>query len=81
MMFALGCIQARRCHTDHCPTGTTTQDPNSNKAVDVETHAPRVANFHARTLESVQEIIGVLGCTNPEELTPAPILMRGSHAQ
>ena len=25
-MFALGCIQAQRCHTDHCPTGVATQN-------------------------------------------------------
>ena len=25
-MFAIGCIQSRSCHTDHCPTGVATQD-------------------------------------------------------
>ena len=27
-MFALGCIQSQSCHTDKCPTGVATQDPN-----------------------------------------------------
>ena len=26
-MFALGCIQSLKCHTDRCPTGVATQDP------------------------------------------------------
>src|SRR3954451_6453252 len=26
-MLAVGCIQAQKCHTDHCPTGVATQDP------------------------------------------------------
>ncbi len=26
-MFALGCLQAQTCHSGHCPTGVTTQDP------------------------------------------------------
>ena len=26
MMFAVGCIQAQRCHTNTCPTGVATQD-------------------------------------------------------
>jgi glutamate synthase domain-containing protein 2 len=26
-MFAIGCIQAQACHTNHCPTGVATQDP------------------------------------------------------
>ena len=28
MMFAVGCIQAQRCHTNPCPVGVTTQDPS-----------------------------------------------------
>jgi glutamate synthase domain-containing protein 2 len=28
-MFALGCLQAQTCHTGHCPTGVTTQDPGA----------------------------------------------------
>ena len=27
MMFAVGCIQALKCNTNHCPTGVATQDP------------------------------------------------------
>ncbi|MBT8488541.1 MAG: FMN-binding glutamate synthase family protein, partial [Gemmatimonadetes bacterium] len=26
-MMAVGCIQAQRCHTGHCPTGVATQNP------------------------------------------------------
>ena len=26
-MMAIGCIQAQRCHTNHCPTGVATQHP------------------------------------------------------
>ena len=32
-MFALGCIQAQSCHTGHCPTGVTTQDPLRQQAL------------------------------------------------
>ena len=32
-MFALGCIQAQTCHTGHCPTGVTTQDPQRQQAL------------------------------------------------
>ena len=27
MMMAVGCIQAQKCHTNHCPAGVATQDP------------------------------------------------------
>ena len=36
MMFAVGCIQAQKCHTNHCPVGVTTQDPWRTRALDVE---------------------------------------------
>ena len=32
MMFAVGCIQAMKCNTNHCPTGVTTQDPARTRA-------------------------------------------------
>jgi glutamate synthase domain-containing protein 2 len=37
-MFALGCLQAQTCHTGHCPTGVTTQDPRRMRALDVPTN-------------------------------------------
>jgi glutamate synthase domain-containing protein 2 len=33
MMFALGCIQALECHTNTCPTGVATQDPDLVKGL------------------------------------------------
>jgi len=31
-MFAVGCIQAQKCHSDRCPTGVATQDPVRQRA-------------------------------------------------
>ncbi|MFM8767253.1 MAG: FMN-binding glutamate synthase family protein, partial [Rubrivivax sp.] len=45
-MFALGCIQAQTCHTGHCPTGVTTQDPARQRALVVPDKAERVYRFH-----------------------------------
>ena len=33
-MFAVGCIQSQRCHTNQCPVGVTTQDPKLQRALD-----------------------------------------------
>lgn len=44
-MFALGCIQALRCHTNTCPTGVTTHDPRLQRGLVVEDKATRVANY------------------------------------
>ena len=34
-MLALGCIQAQKCHTDHCPVGVATQNPRYTRGLDV----------------------------------------------
>src|SRR5262249_11955399 len=43
-MFSLGCIQARDCHSNRCPTGVTTQNPWRARALVVPDKAKRVAN-------------------------------------
>nr|WP_232375351.1 glutamate synthase-related protein [Mycolicibacterium baixiangningiae] len=47
--FALGCIQAQKCHTDTCPTGVATQNAWLSRGLVPEVKAERVAN-HLKTL-------------------------------
>ena len=75
-MFALGCIQARQCHTGKCPTGVTTQDPKRQKALDVPDKAARVQHFHEGTLEALKDLLAAAGLQHPEELGPEHIIRR-----
>jgi len=75
-MFALGCIQAQACHTGHCPTGVTTQDPIRQQALVVPDKAQRVANFHHETLVSLMDMVGAAGLEHPQEITSDHILRR-----
>lgn len=68
-MFALGCIQARSCHTNRCPTGVATQDPVRQKALVVEDKCVRVANFHRNTLVGFGEMLGAMGLERPGQIT------------
>ncbi|MGH3438378.1 MAG: FMN-binding glutamate synthase family protein, partial [Sciscionella sp.] len=45
MMFAVGCIQAQRCHTNTCPVGVATQDPRRANALNVDDKSQRVYRF------------------------------------
>lgn len=80
-MFALGCLQAQACHTGHCPTGVTTQDPVRQRALVPEDKAQRVANFHRNTLEALAELIGAAGLTHPGRLGPQHIVRRVSTSE
>lgn len=75
-MFALGCIQAQACHTGHCPTGVTTQDPSRQRALVVPDKAQRVANFHQNTLKALKELVEAAGLCHPQEITAQHIVHR-----
>jgi glutamate synthase domain-containing protein 2 len=75
-MFALGCIQARSCHTDRCPTGVTTQDPLRQAALDVADKATRVYNFHQGTLRALKSLLAAAGLPHPCSLGPHHIIRR-----
>lgn len=75
-MFALGCIQSQRCHTDQCPTGITTQDPLRQHGLVIADKAPRVHNFHRNTVEALAEIIAAAGLEHPGDLVPSHLCRR-----
>ncbi|NNG34819.1 FMN-binding glutamate synthase family protein [Nakamurella aerolata] len=61
-MMAIGCIQAQRCHTDHCPTGVATQNRWLQRGLDPADKSVRVANYLKalrRDLVKVAEACGV----------------------
>jgi glutamate synthase domain-containing protein 2 len=61
-MLALGCIQAQKCHTDHCPVGVATQNPRYVRGLDPTLKSVRVANYVTslrRDLLKVSEAVGV----------------------
>ncbi len=77
-MFALGCLQAQTCHTGHCPTGVTTQDPQRQKALDVPSKADRVHHFHQNTLMALKELVQAAGLPAPGAISASHIVRRNS---
>ncbi|WP_051785858.1 FMN-binding glutamate synthase family protein [Endozoicomonas numazuensis] len=76
MMFAVGCIQALKCNTNHCPTGVTTQDPIRGKAINIAEKQIRVANYHRATVASFLDIVGAMGLESPDPLCARHIFRR-----
>ncbi len=61
-MLAIGCIQAQKCHTDHCPVGIATQNPRYVRGLDPTLKSVRLANYvktMRRDLLKVSEAVGV----------------------
>lgn len=75
-MFAVGCIQSRSCHTNQCPTGVATQDPERQKGLVVSNKSERVKNFHQNTLKALADLVGSGGLAHPSQLKPHHIVRR-----
>lgn len=80
-MFAIGCIQAQACHTNHCPVGVATQDPLRQRALDVGDKSQRVARFHANTMKALGEMAGAAGLHDPCDFLPYHFMARRSDGQ
>jgi glutamate synthase domain-containing protein 2 len=69
-MFALGCIQAMKCGSGHCPTGVTSADPRLIRGLDPTDKAVRVMHYAARVREEVEIIAHSCGLPNAGHFRP-----------
>jgi glutamate synthase domain-containing protein 2 len=67
-MFALGCIQALRCHQNTCPTGITTHNKRLQRALVVEEKYLRVANYAMNMNREIDMIAHSCGVRHAREL-------------
>lgn len=67
-MFALGCIQALKCHKNTCPTGITTHNPRFQEGLVVEDKDMRVANYAKNIVKEVELIAHSVGVSEPRRL-------------
>jgi glutamate synthase domain-containing protein 2 len=67
-MFALGCIQALRCHQNTCPTGITTHNKRLQRALVVEEKYLRVANYAMNMNKEIDMIAHSCGVRHAREL-------------
>ena len=87
-MMAIGCIQAQRCHTDHCPTGVATQNPWLARGLDPTDKSVRLANYIVglrRELFRLADACGVehpglIGGDNVNVVSPFGDLVPAHHA-
>jgi glutamate synthase domain-containing protein 2 len=64
-MISIGCIQAQRCHTGHCPTGVATQNPWLIRGLDPQDKSARLANYVCSLRKEMQQISYACGEPHP----------------
>ena len=68
MLFAIGCVQSRKCHTNRCPTGVATQNKDRARAINVKDRAIKVKNYHRATLHNFHELLAATGVESPDDI-------------
>lgn len=68
-MMAIGCIQAQRCHTGHCPTGVATQNPWLMRGLVPTDKAARLANYVVMLRRELTRLSHACGVEHPGLLT------------
>ncbi len=68
-MIAIGCIQAQRCHTGHCPTGVATQNRWLMHGLDPTSKAARLANYVRTLRKELLRLSRACGVAHPALVT------------
>ena len=68
-MLSIGCIQAMRCHTGHCPTGVATQNRWLIRGLDPNSKANRLANYVVTLRRELLSVTRACGHPHPALLT------------
>jgi glutamate synthase domain-containing protein 2 len=72
-MMAIGCIQAQKCHTDHCPVGVATQNPRYTRGLDVSLKSVRAANYVRSLRRDLLKVSEAIGVVHPGLIAPGDV--------
>lgn len=80
-MLAIGCIQAQKCHTDHCPAGVATQNPYLQKGLVPEVQALRFSRFCQSFRNEILAVTHACGYEHPSQFTTDDVELSAGPAE
>ncbi|MCB9830872.1 MAG: FMN-binding glutamate synthase family protein [Planctomycetes bacterium] len=72
-MIAIGCIQAQKCHTDHCPAGVATQNRWLQAGIDVDDKALRMSRYLKSFRKELLNLAHACGYEHPAQIKGSDI--------
>jgi glutamate synthase domain-containing protein 2 len=69
LMISVGCIQAQKCHTNTCPVGVATTDPDLMEALVVDEKQYRVLNYIVTLRAGLASLAAASGLESPTLFT------------
>lgn len=76
LMIAAGCIQTLKCHTNTCPVGVATTDPELEKALVIEEKKYRIANYITTLRGGLFRLSAAAGLTSPAEFDARHVMYK-----
>lgn len=68
-MLSIGCIQAQKCHTGHCPAGIATQSRWLQSGLDVQSKSKRAARYIQGFRKEIISLTHAAGYEHPAQFT------------
>jgi glutamate synthase (ferredoxin) len=68
-MMSIGCIQAQRCHTGHCPAGIATQNKWLMRGLDPTLKSARLANYLVSLRKELLRLSYACGVKHPSDIS------------
>ncbi len=72
-MQSIGCVAARMCHTNQCPSGIATQDPELRKKLNIDQSAQQLKQFLLSSVTLMQVMARACGHTHLKYFNNADI--------
>lgn len=72
-MLSIGCIQAQKCHTGHCPAGVATHSAWFQRGLDPDLNAARFQGYVEAFRNEVSAVTHACGYEHPGMFTPHDI--------
>jgi glutamate synthase domain-containing protein 2 len=69
-MLAIGCVQAQKCHTGHCPTGVATQNAWLQRGLDPTSKGVRMSNYVLGLRAELLRLSHACGVCHPTLIDP-----------
>ncbi len=70
-MLSIGCIQAQRCHTGHCPSGVATQSAWRQRGIDPTLKSARAASYIIALRREITRLARSAGSAHPSDVSLA----------
>lgn len=70
---SIGCVAARMCHTNNCPSGVATQKPELRKLIDINKSAKQLSNFFTASTDLMKVMARACGHDHLNQFNPKDI--------